>query len=380
VLAALLLLPAATAAAVPTWDLSAHPSTSGRTQIFYGAVASGTGDVWAIGYSWGYVGGALEFRTLAQRWNGSSWTTVPTPDVETAPAKDLLFDADGDGPDSIYAAGISATAPGSPSSKPLVLHWNGSTWSIVTLPTAPLGTTLSTITAKAGTVWAAGERYNPLSGYWQPYILRMQNGTWTEVPFSGRDLHPGPAGCKLASDGTLWRWEPGGITIGRDGVPYVAGTCSTTAGDRALLALYKGGHWRTAFDPGTLPAETSRLNDVDAAASGSIRAVGVVGLEPLVLRGAGKNFVREPAPTVGRATSLNSITQGPPRYAVGTVTGSDAWAHPGAFRFANGQWHSEQVTTDFGNPFAVAVEPAGQAWATGVSVTDDFGLILRRNR
>ena len=147
-----------------------------------------------------------------------------------------------------------------------------------------------------------------------------------------------------------------------------------------MLAFYNGGRWHKAFDPATLPAETSRLNDVDARANGAILAVGGVGTDPLVLRGAARNFVREPAPTVGRGTSLNSIAPGPPTYAIGTVTGTDAWAHPGAFRFANGQWRSEQVTTDFGNPFAVAVDPAGQAWATGVSVTDDFGLILKRSR
>ena len=83
---------------------------SGRTQIFYGAIADRRNDAWAIGYSWGVIGGALEFRTLAQRWNGFSWTTIPTPDYETAPAQDLIFDADAAGPNNIYAAGIRGGA------------------------------------------------------------------------------------------------------------------------------------------------------------------------------------------------------------------------------------------------------------------------------
>ena len=62
---------------------------------------------------------------------------MPTPDVETAPAKDLIFDAAAAGPDAIWAAGISATAPGNPASKPLIIHWNGTSWSIVPLPASP---------------------------------------------------------------------------------------------------------------------------------------------------------------------------------------------------------------------------------------------------
>ncbi len=370
-------VPAVAAAVPPTWDPSAHPSVSGRTQNFRGVVAPGTDDVWAIGYSFAVVGGAFEFRTLAQHWDGSSWTTVPTPDVETAPAKDLIFDADAAGPNNIWAAGTSATAPGNRTSKPLVLHWNGTRWSLVNLPPTPLGSSFSAIAADADTVWAAGEKFNPLSGYWQAFILRRKDGAWTEVPLPGSALKPGPAGCKLADDGTLWRWDPGGITIGPYGDPYVAGTCPSSSGDRALLAYYHAGRWRSAFDPTTLPA-TSHLSDVDAL-GGRIRAVGGVGSEPLVLRRSGWTFVRETAPTVGRATSLNSIVQGPPTYAVATSTGTDAWAHPAAYRLVREKWRSEQVPMEFGNPLAVAVDPAGQAWSTGVSVSDDYGLILKRS-
>ncbi len=366
------------ASAAGQWDESGHPSASGRVQMFRASVSPAVDDSWAIGYSWDVVGGALEFRTLAQHWNGFSWTTVPTPDVETAPAKDLIYDAAAAGPDDIWAAGISATAPGNPASKPLVLHWDGTSWSIVPLPASPPGASLSAIAADKDTVWAMGEKRNFQSGYWQPFVLRRQDGSWSEVPLLGESLKPGPTGCKLADDGTLWRVDPGGIAIGRNGVAYVSGTCTSSAGDRAMLAVHRGRRWRSAFDPTTL-STTSQLRDVVAEPGGRVRAVGGVGVEPLVLRGAGRTFVRELAPTVGRGTSLNSITPGPPYYAVGTSTGTDAWAHPAAYRLAGGTWRSQQVSINFGNPFGVSVDPAGQAWVTGVSVSDDFGLILRRN-
>src|SRR6266480_7270508 len=47
-----------------------------------GSVASlaaiGGTDVWAVGLE---SGGACQYQTLAQRWTGSNWTVVPTPNV-----------------------------------------------------------------------------------------------------------------------------------------------------------------------------------------------------------------------------------------------------------------------------------------------------------
>ena len=86
-----LLAGAAPASAEPgVWGSSSHPSVSGRTQIFYGAIADRRKNAWAIGYSWGVIGGALEFRTLAQRWNGFSVDDHPDP---------RLRDGAGAGPD-----------------------------------------------------------------------------------------------------------------------------------------------------------------------------------------------------------------------------------------------------------------------------------------
>ncbi len=346
----------------------AHPSVSGKTQIFYDVDAAGPNDFWAIGYSWGVVGGALEFRTLAHHFDGSTWTRVPTPDVETAPAKDLMFSVDAVAPDDVWAAGISATAPGNAASKPLLLHWNGSAWSIVSLPALPLGSSFSAVAADADSVWAVGEKRNFQSGYWQPFVMRREGGVWSEVAFRAT------TGCKAAPDKTFWRYTPGGVTIRANGDVYVSGSCTSEIGERGVLGLYRNGRWRTAFDPTTLP-ETSHINDVDTNPGGAVLAVGQAGTQPLVLRGAGSTFNREPATTVGNSTMLNSVAG---RYAVGTSTGSDAFARPAALRYGGGTWNSEPVASAYGNPFGVAYDATGRAIAVGVSVTDDFGLILGR--
>lgn len=374
-LALALLLPAAANGAPPvTWDESAHPSASGRVQMFRGVDAAAEDDVWAIGYAWGTVGGALEFRTVAQHFDGLNWTTVPTPDVETAPAKDLLFDVSAAAPDNVWAAGVSATAPGNLASKPLVIRWNGSAWSIVPVPaTVPVGSSFSAIAANGNEVWAVGEQRNPQSPYWKPLIMHRVSGVWVEAPL------PATPGCKAAPDKSFWRYTPGGITVRENGDVYVSGSCTSEVGERGVLAFYRNGKWRSAFDPTTLGADaTSHLNDVDAVPGHKVLAVGDVGTKPLVLRGNEARFAVETPPTVGTATSLTSVQAGVPAYAVGTVTLRDAWAHPGAYRF-KGAWRSETVSSQYGNPFGVTTDPAGNVFGVGVSVEDDFGLILRRS-
>jgi len=57
---------------------SVVPANPSGTEVLDGVVAFAPGDVWAVGYS------GLLARTLAEHWNGSTWTIVPTSDVSVA--------------------------------------------------------------------------------------------------------------------------------------------------------------------------------------------------------------------------------------------------------------------------------------------------------
>lgn len=98
--------------AVPTgaagWERVEAPAASGRAHVYRAAAALGEQGVWAAGYTYGFIGGAIEFRTLIQRWDDHGWWRVPTPDRETAPARDLLFDISAPGPARAWAVGSSA--------------------------------------------------------------------------------------------------------------------------------------------------------------------------------------------------------------------------------------------------------------------------------
>ncbi|MFL5736645.1 MAG: FG-GAP repeat domain-containing protein [Actinomycetota bacterium] len=60
------------------WSTVPAPSTSFGYDALVGVAARSRGDAWAVGFS--FDTGASLFHPLAERWNGSSWEIVPTPE------------------------------------------------------------------------------------------------------------------------------------------------------------------------------------------------------------------------------------------------------------------------------------------------------------
>src|SRR5207248_4313678 len=96
--------------------------------------------IWAVG--------DLVSQTLVLHWDGSSWSIVPSPSPGS----------------SNYLRGVAAVssndvwAVGDYSGGTLVLHWNGAKWSIVPSPgTAQLK---RVAVVAANDVWAVGNYYN----------------------------------------------------------------------------------------------------------------------------------------------------------------------------------------------------------------------------
>ncbi len=85
-------------------------------------------DCWAVGS----VGiGSFNSTTLAEHWNGSAWSIVPTPNPSTSTLNVLS------GVDCVSSVDCWATGLGNGTSttdQTLAEHWNGSAWSIVTTP------------------------------------------------------------------------------------------------------------------------------------------------------------------------------------------------------------------------------------------------------
>ena len=181
-----------------------------------GAVAFGENDAWIVG-SRGLEGGVM--KTAAQRWDGARWRLVSTPNVGTG-GENSLSDVDGVSPSSAWAVGYSTSgdAEGGGKFKTLVQRWNGTAWNIVPSPNAGATTDSNALTAvdavAENDVWAVGYRR---SGTVRSTLVERWNGSaWNIVP----SPDPGPLGNALlgvatTATGTVWAvgWQ-----LGPDGI------------------------------------------------------------------------------------------------------------------------------------------------------------------
>jgi hypothetical protein len=73
--------------------------------------------------------GAQDWRTFAQRWNGTSWTILPVPNPGHY-NRNILYGVSCVSASACVAVGRIESFGG----KPLTAHWDGTTWSIPTTP------------------------------------------------------------------------------------------------------------------------------------------------------------------------------------------------------------------------------------------------------
>jgi hypothetical protein len=122
--------------------------------ILSGVSAGTAGDVWAVGVIPATI--STLAKTLTEHWDGTRWQVVPSP----SPGKfgDSLGAVTVAAPGDVWAAGDAITSRFD-SSVAFTEHWNGTAWSTVPTP-APVSSTDSELRAVAATggndVWAAG--------------------------------------------------------------------------------------------------------------------------------------------------------------------------------------------------------------------------------
>src|SRR6266581_18509 len=173
---------ASAASATVAWGTTTS-APAGTLADLFGVAASSSSDVLAVGgYNPGESPTALLTRPYAEHWNGSRWTatTVPLASVYSVQAAQLNGVAEvaaGDG----WAVG-TVSDPSSLASQTLAYHWNGSTWQRVSTPNPAgpsQGNGLAAVAARAtNDVWAAGGD----GGYAEASLVLHWNGSaWAQV-------------------------------------------------------------------------------------------------------------------------------------------------------------------------------------------------------
>ena len=157
-----------------SWSDSPSPGKLGPYSALNGIDAVSADDIWAVGDS--------RYQALVEHWDGTSWSVVPSPNKGSA---DGLSAVSFGAPDDGWAVG-SWTLPrqtpiGYPISRPLLLHWDGTTWARVA---RPLGVkALSSLVAFApDDVWAVGSTSTVGSTGTRTVAVHWDGVSWSIVP------------------------------------------------------------------------------------------------------------------------------------------------------------------------------------------------------
>src|SRR5262249_35231892 len=110
--------------------------------------------------------------TLAEHFDGTSWSVVPTPSVN-----DPLVSVAASASNDVWAIGNQITIVDAPT--PFIAHWNGTSWSIVDSPKLPKNSFLTAVTAPAANnAWVVGNTFssaNGLAEHWDGTRWRIVN-------------------------------------------------------------------------------------------------------------------------------------------------------------------------------------------------------------
>jgi hypothetical protein len=329
------------------WTTVASPNEVPGDNYLYGADSSGACNVWAVGVVYPPTGGS--FHSLALRYNGTAWRTVPRTGL---PGDDTLRGVDAISAGDVWAVGEHRAGIGS--YETMAVHWNGTTW---TREPTPNGNPASInnmygVTAAGGTVWAVGTYVDPSSSInRRKLILQRTGGAWriAAAPVVARYESLAAVDATGSSDA----WAVGSATTDIDSAPL-----------RPLVLRWTGAAWTSM----TLPAPTgTALAGVDARTPSDVWAVGSTstagGRQPYAAHFDGISWrnVAPPALTGGAeltdAVALSATTV----VAVGRSNGA-----PLILRWNGTSWIRETAPA-FSNPFLTGAAAAGPSsvWATG---------------
>jgi hypothetical protein len=333
------------AACLPSWATANTPSPGDLNNFLNDAAVLGATDAWTVG---GAGSANAEPVTVAEHWDGSTWTASPTPNVGTG--ANYLYGVAGISSSDVWAVGAYVDVSTN-RYRSLTLHYTGSSWSLV--PSPNVGTNsnflLGVEAVTATDVWAVGYVLDEASSV-KTFILHFNGTSWSIVP------SPNPAvsgnylfGVSATASNDIWAV----------GATYVASATNL----QTLIVHYNGSSWSKVASPNRVVNTANLLLDVDATSSSQAWAVGFAngteGFERVVLKWNGATWSMPPA-----AFGAGKL------FAVDSVSPGDVWAAgaAGLIQHWDGlTWQVVSAPSDvaMATYFGISALPGGQLWAVG---------------
>ncbi len=238
------------------WVQVPSPNPSSLGNALRGVAATSSSNAWAVGQY--FNGSTARDQTLTERWNGTTWKRVASPNPGGSSRDNVLAAVAATSASNAWAVGYYSNGTANQS---LIEHWNGTAWTQVPSPN-PGGSThdnllLSVAATSASSAWAVGDYYNGIT--YQSLIMRWDGTAWKRV------ASPNPG-----SQANVLR----GVVAISPSDAWVVGSYYSTA-HQTLTAHWNGTAWTQVPSP-DLGGSTREnvLFGVDATSAANIWAVG----------------------------------------------------------------------------------------------------------
>jgi plastocyanin len=309
-------------------------------------------DVWAVGVA---VTGDETASTLAQHWNGRTWTHVVTPNG--GPTWNAFSGVAVLSSRDVWAVGFYRDLINPLIYDTLTAHWDGVAWVKVDSPNVPDmgGNQLVDVRAIASDdVWAVGEYWRVSDAKMHALFMHWDGAAWSLVP-----SYAPPSGSYL---------------YGMDAVGSDLWAVGWTGNQDATLAeRWNGSRWipQPTPSPGS---SYNVLNGVGMRDQTDGWAVGSYGfVNTLVVHWNGIDWEQVPSPSPGTGVSGNNLLS------VASVASGDAWSvgqyydsdnvrHPLIEHWDGEEWlavDGPQVTPGNSELITVTAVSSQDLWAVG---------------
>ena len=167
------------------WSLSPALNPWPTTRTLYGnqvATPASANAVAAISPNDVWIGVNSDSSSTFEHWNGSTWTVVDPPQGDTTP--NLIPSMHAFSATDVWATGIHFDNLTGSESEPVMMHWDGKSWSVSKLDPATTSDAafISISGSSSNDLWAVGATIDPALGTDVPFSEHWDGHSWTIVP------------------------------------------------------------------------------------------------------------------------------------------------------------------------------------------------------
>lgn len=187
-----------------TWSIVPDPASQMGGASLVGVKAISAGNIWAVGRQVAPDGNIVP---LVEHFDGTPWQIVNVP---SGSEQSAFYALNASGPNDIWAVG-DQTVPGATGTfEPLVEHFDGSSWTVVSNLPATGSSKLNAVYAASPTdVWATEQ----VPAHTAVGLLHYDGTTWTQVPWPGIPEYGQLSwALGIAGSGPDDVWALGGVT------------------------------------------------------------------------------------------------------------------------------------------------------------------------